>query len=133
MAVKQSFGLPVTPWHAWGAGPWNGAPEASTRWSAVTQPPGTSTGIRTSSFVSSTDSWRLDVLYQDSFLRLEVLDRGRGGPVSGSGHGLIGMRERATMYGGRVEAGPLLDGRGFRVVAVFPLTPAEFAPAESES
>jgi signal transduction histidine kinase len=74
---------------------------------------------------SGTDSCRLDIDYQDTSLRLEVLDHGRGAPVSGFGHGLIGMRERAAMYGGHVEAGPLPGGHGFRVVAVFPFTPAE--------
>ena len=37
------------------------------------------------------------------------------------GHGLMGMRERATMLGGTLDAGPVPDG-GFRVVAVLPLT-----------
>ncbi|WP_353988395.1 sensor histidine kinase [Ruicaihuangia caeni] len=35
-----------------------------------------------------------------------------------SGHGLIGMRERAELYGGRLEAGMVPDG--FRVRAVIP-------------
>jgi signal transduction histidine kinase len=35
------------------------------------------------------------------------------------GHGLIGMRERAALYGGRLTAGPTADG-GFRVHAVLP-------------
>lgn len=39
---------------------------------------------------------------------------------SGAGHGLIGMAERAALFGGHVETGPLLDG-GFRVRAVLPL------------
>ena len=40
---------------------------------------------------------------------------GRGG-----GNGLPGMRERAAVHGGTVEAGPTLDG-GFRLVAELPI------------
>lgn len=36
-------------------------------------------------------------------------------PAAGAGHGIIGMRERATMLGGRLTAGP--RGRGFAVEA----------------
>ncbi|MEU9016334.1 histidine kinase [Actinomadura sp. NPDC048394] len=42
-----------------------------------------------------------------------------GGP--GGGHGLVGMRERATMLGGRFSAGPATEG-GFLVEAELPLT-----------
>ncbi|MFI0405002.1 sensor histidine kinase [Actinomadura sp. 3N508] len=40
---------------------------------------------------------------------------------SGGGHGLVGMRERATMLGGRFSAGPAAQG-GFLVEAELPLT-----------
>jgi signal transduction histidine kinase len=54
-------------------------------------------------------------------VRVEVLDDGPGRrtlPGAGTGHGLIGMRERVTMYGGTFEAGP--GPRGFRVAALLP-------------
>jgi signal transduction histidine kinase len=44
-------------------------------------------------------------------------DGGVGG--HGSGHGIIGMRERATMLGGTLQAGPAGDGE-FLVTAALP-------------
>jgi signal transduction histidine kinase len=55
-------------------------------------------------------------------LRIEVVDDGNGrAPASTDrgGYGLIGMRERVTLYGGTLEAGPRAD-RGFTVVARLP-------------
>lgn len=41
--------------------------------------------------------------------------------LGGAGSGIIGMRERATLYGGSLEAGPRRGGeRGFTVTARFP-------------
>lgn len=48
----------------------------------------------------------------------------------GAGHGLVGMRERATLLGGSLEAGRTASG-GFRVVAHLPLTDAAGAGEES--
>ncbi|MGW6918424.1 sensor histidine kinase [Kitasatospora sp. NPDC054939] len=39
--------------------------------------------------------------------------------VEGTGHGLVGMRERVRLLDGRLDTGPLPDG-GFRVAAVLP-------------
>ena len=62
------------------------------------------------------------VLNLDSdFLLVEVTDRGAGSSIlPGSGHGILGMRERAVLLGGTLEAGPRAGG-GFRVVARLPL------------
>ena len=45
---------------------------------------------------------------------------GNGAPAA-AGHGIIGMRERAAMLGGQLEAGPTDEG-GFQVTAVLPDT-----------
>ncbi|MFH9293583.1 sensor histidine kinase [Streptomyces sp. NPDC017520] len=53
--------------------------------------------------------------------------------TSGTGHGLVGMRERVRLTGGTLDTGPLPDG-GFRVAARMPLPPAvpPSAPPPSE-
>ena len=52
---------------------------------------------------------------------IDVADDGapRAGPV-GHGSGIAGMRERAALAGGRLDAGPSPDGLGWRVRAVLP-------------
>ncbi|MEU8495836.1 sensor histidine kinase [Streptomyces lavendulae] len=47
---------------------------------------------------------------------------------SGTGHGLVGMRERVRLTGGTLDTGPLPDG-GFRVAARLPLNDAEKEPS----
>ena len=62
--------------------------------------------------------------FETGRLRVEVADDGRGpgGGPTHHGHGLVGMQERATLYGGTVVAGPG-DDRGFAVRAALPLEP----------
>src|SRR5438874_341938 len=65
------------------------------------------------------------IRYQAHALELDVVDDGRGQAKSrnGSGHGLIGMRERVALYGGTLEAGTR-DGGGYAVRARLPFKDA---------
>ncbi len=59
-------------------------------------------------------------------VELDVIDRGPGssrGLAADGGNGLIGMRERANVFGGTLHAGPHADG-GWRVRAVLPVSTA---------
>ena len=63
------------------------------------------------------------VHYGADLLELEIVDDGGGGaavPVSSGGHGLIGMRERVALYGGRLDAGRRPSG-GFAVRVLLPV------------
>jgi signal transduction histidine kinase len=52
---------------------------------------------------------------------VDVRDDGaRRSQPAGRGSGIAGMRERAALVGGRLEAGPSPDGLGWRVHAVLP-------------
>jgi signal transduction histidine kinase len=69
------------------------------------------------------DIARLNVTCRGDAVVVEVTDPGRGEragePVPGAGHGMLGMRERVAVFGGRLETGP--DGHGgFRVLATLP-------------
>jgi signal transduction histidine kinase len=65
--------------------------------------------------------------YVETELRLEVRDDGRGPaaarPDEPGGHGLVGMRERAALYGGEVDAGAA-PGGGFVVRVRLPVAVA---------
>jgi signal transduction histidine kinase len=71
--------------------------------------------------------------YAPDGLRLEIVDDGRGrsngrgerpiaDPPAAPGHGLVGMRERVALHGGRFTAARG-RGSGFEVTADFPLGP----------
>jgi signal transduction histidine kinase len=62
------------------------------------------------------------VRYAPEALEITVSDTGAGvASVAGEpGHGLAGMRERVSLYGGQLDAGPAPSG-GFRVSARLPL------------
>jgi signal transduction histidine kinase len=69
---------------------------------------------------------QVTIRYREKDVTVEVTDDGRGvmalagdGRV-GTGHGLIGMRERVAAFGGDLEVGPD-PGGGFRVAARLPL------------
>jgi signal transduction histidine kinase len=64
--------------------------------------------------------------YAEDRVEITVTDDGQGGTalVPGSGHGLTGMRERAALLGGTLEAGPQ-SGGGFRVHVTLPIPPTE--------
>jgi len=66
-------------------------------------------------------SARVLVRYEPAALELEIADDGLGPPdgPSTQGQGLIGMRERAQLFGGAFEAGPR-PGGGFLVRARLP-------------
>ena len=73
------------------------------------------------------------VRYGADDLEIEIADTGRGaalrsGNPGGSGHGLRGMRERATAAGGTIDIGPGSSG-GFRVAACFPVSDDAARPA----
>jgi signal transduction histidine kinase len=68
---------------------------------------------------------RLRIVYRTDEIVIEVVDEGGRNwdqphpDPAGSGHGLIGMRERAALYGGELVAGP--HGHGFEVRATLPI------------
>ena len=59
--------------------------------------------------------------WMDNKLVIQIDDDGAGpSPHDGKGHGIIGMKERASTFGGSVDTGPI-EGGGFRVIAAIPL------------
>jgi signal transduction histidine kinase len=66
----------------------------------------------------------IDLGYAGGWCELKVTDSGRTGEpgslaASGGGYGLVGMRERAELIGGTLDAGPA--EKGFRVLLRVPL------------
>ena len=70
---------------------------------------------------------QVHISYETDHLDIEVRDRGPASePVArstgaGGGHGLVGMRERVSLYGGTLSAGSRPEG-GFVVHARLPIT-----------
>jgi signal transduction histidine kinase len=83
--------------------------------------------INVAKHASPTARARLTVSVVDGAVHWAVADDGSPGPrtpprVAGGGHGLVGMRERVEVLGGRLEAGP--SGSGWRVSSVLPASGA---------
>ena len=70
---------------------------------------------------------RMLVRYSPGAVAVEIADDGRAGadeaPGDGTGHGLIGMRERVAVFGGELTAGPV-PGGGYRMAARLPYAAA---------
>jgi signal transduction histidine kinase len=72
---------------------------------------------------ASADHAEVRLCYAAGYVEVEVLDDGRGSDgagVGGGGHGLLGMRERVSIYGGQLDVGPRAEG-GFRLHARLPV------------
>lgn len=110
---------------------------ASVAWSRIGEPrplvPGMGLTLQrvcqealTNSLKHAGEGARMAVLLQwfEDRVVLQVDDDGRGAAAisDGSGSGLLGMRERAALFGGQVVAGPKRGG-GYRVTLTLPLPP----------
>jgi signal transduction histidine kinase len=82
------------------------------------------------------------VAVEDSRLRVRITDTGSdtgspsrepsAAPRRDTGHGLVGIRQRAALYDGTVAVGPRDDGRGWIVeVLLDPSAPATFGESSS--
>jgi signal transduction histidine kinase len=64
---------------------------------------------------------KVRISYDPNEIELEVLDDGIGASTAdGSGHGLVGIRERVKIYGGQMSV-TTIDGGGFTLSARLPL------------
>lgn len=67
---------------------------------------------------------RVLLRYEPEGLGIDITDDDGGATAAaGAGHGLIGIRERVAVYGGRLDAGPR-PGGGFAVRAHLPFASA---------
>jgi signal transduction histidine kinase len=75
---------------------------------------------------------KVGVRYGEEGVDIEVRDSGQGGRArpaaasAASGHGLVGLGERARLLGGALEYGAV-DGAGFRVAVHLPSPPVAAA------
>jgi len=78
---------------------------------------------------SGANTCQVIVGYEPDGLTIEITDPGSDGAAirepqtaraDGTGHGILGMRERVSLCGGEFTAGPR-PGEGFEVIAHFPL------------
>ncbi|MFF0740417.1 sensor histidine kinase [Streptomyces sp. NPDC004111] len=77
---------------------------------------------------------RVELTYTPTALHLRILNSSGqqpGVPSPGAGHGVLGMRERATMLGGELSAAPTPDG-GYEVTALLPVPAAPTARTDKE-
>lgn len=78
-------------------------------------------GIANAMKHSGAHACRIRLQYEADLVVVQVEDDGlASSPGTGSQLGLIGIRERAAMFGGRVEAGPRPAGDGWRLEVAFP-------------
>lgn len=111
----RSAGLPVTV-HMQGAAP--GAPALQNTIHRIVQEALTN-ALR---YAKDPREVLVSLDFRGEVLVIEVTDDGRQGPPAvsvGSGRGLVGVRERARLAGGTVDAGPLPEG-GWRVRVELP-------------
>jgi signal transduction histidine kinase len=76
------------------------------------------------------------IAYSNGVVELEIRNAGSSAvptraKISGSGQGLVGMRERVALCGGQLHAGPSPDG-GFRVNARLPTRPEHRLESQAE-
>jgi len=83
---------------------------------------------------SGASTCQVIVGYERSGLTVEITDPGGDGTAArdttrqnGTGHGILGMRERVSLCAGEFTAGPR-PGQGFEVIAHFPLSAAPRPP-----
>ncbi|MEU1778605.1 sensor histidine kinase [Streptomyces abikoensis] len=83
---------------------------------------------------AGTGSCRVTIDHGDEELSVEVVDDGRGITGDGPAHGfgIVGMRERVGLLGGRLNVGPR-PGGGFRVAARLPLPAPGGVPVKVEA